>query len=69
MIILKSVFGAEEIEFFGHMINSIDINSRPKNTKAMTVFPKPLSICQLQWFLRMITIYRFFKPVATKQKI
>ena len=62
----KCVFGVDKIEFLGHLVTSSGIAPSPKKVEAITNFPRPQTIKQLQEFLGMLNFYRKFLPnIAT----
>ena len=55
----KCVWGATELQFLGHLVNSQGI--RPV-VQAIVDFPQPTSLCKLREFLGLINFYHHFIP-------
>ena len=55
----KCVWGATELQFLGHLVNSQGI--RPL-VQAIVDFPQPTSLCKLREFLGLINFYHHFIP-------
>ena len=56
----KCVFGASAIDFLGHDISGDGIRPLPSKGDAVSKFPKPTTVKQLQEFLGMIKYYHRF---------
>ena len=56
----KCVFGASAIDFLGHDISGDGIRPLPSKIDAVSKFPKPTTVKQLQEFLGMINYYHRF---------
>ena len=56
----KCVFGASAIDFLGHDISGDGIRPLPSKVDAVSKFPKPTTVKQLQEFLGMINYYHRF---------
>ena len=58
----KCVFGAEELAFLGHQVNSQGIAPLPDRVQAIATLPVPTTRKQLMEYLGMINFYRRFLP-------
>ena len=56
----KCVFGASAVDFLGHDISGDSIRPLPSKVDAVSKFPKPTTVKQLQEFLGMINYYHRF---------
>ena len=62
----KCIFGASTIEFLGHDISGDGIRPLPSKVDAVSRFPRPTTVKQLQEFLGMINYYHRFIPNAAE---
>ena len=53
-----------EVDFLAPKVNTSGIHPFPASTAAVSDFPKPATIKELQQFLGMINYYRRFIPAA-----
>ena len=60
----KCVFGARTIDFLGHRVTAEGVSPLPNHVKAVTDFPRPATVKELQGFLGLINFYRWFIPAA-----
>ncbi len=60
----KCVFGARTIDFLGHRVTADRVSPLPSHVKAVTDFPRPATVKELQGFLGLINFYRRFIPAA-----
>ena len=58
----KCVLGAPSIQFLGHRLSAEGVEPLPENVSAVTEFPRPSSVKELQMFLGMVNFYRRFLP-------
>ena len=58
----KCVFGKPKMEFLGHIVSADGISPMPSKVDAITKFPLPKNIKQLQSFLGIFNFYRRFVP-------
>ena len=58
----KCTFCAASLTFLGHNVDSSGISPMEKHVKALTDFPPPSDLKQLQRFLGLINFYRRFLP-------
>jgi hypothetical protein len=58
----KCVFGASSIKFLGYRLSAEGVEPLPENVSAVTEFPRPSSVKELQMFLGMVNFYRRFLP-------
>jgi hypothetical protein len=56
----KCEFDVLEVEYLGHIINSEGVQPNPKLVKAITTFPQPTTLKELQSFLGLANYYRKF---------
>ena len=56
----KCVFGAEEIEFLGHVLGNGRIKPQSAKLKAIVEYPQPTNITELQRFLGLANYHRRF---------
>lgn len=61
----KCLFGAEEIEFLGHLVNKDGIRPLPSKVTGIQCFPEPAKVKELQKFLGIINFYHRFIPNAS----
>jgi hypothetical protein len=62
----KCVFGASSIQFLGHHLSAEGVEPLPENVSAVTDFPRPSTVKELQMFLGMVNFYRRFLPGAAR---
>jgi cleavage and polyadenylation specificity factor subunit 1 len=62
----KCVFGAPSIQFLGHHLSAEGVEPLPENVSAVTDFPRPSTVKELQMFLGMVNFYRRFLPGAAR---
>jgi hypothetical protein len=62
----KCVFGASSIPFLGHHLSAEGVEPLPENVSAVTDFPRPSTVKELQMFLGMVNFYRRFLPGAAR---
>jgi hypothetical protein len=62
----KCVFGQASIEFLCHLITAAGSSPLPSRVEAIAVFPRPVTVRQLQAFLGLFNFYRKFIPVVAK---
>ncbi len=60
----KCVFGARTIDFLGHRVTAEGVSPLPSHVKAVTDFPRPATVKELQGFLGLINFYRRYIPAA-----
>ena len=60
----KCVFGASEMHFLGQKIDANGVSPLPEKVEAVSKFPTPKTIHDVQRFLGMINFYRRFIPHA-----
>jgi hypothetical protein len=58
----KCTFSVSSLTFLGHNVDSSSISPMEKHVKALTDFPPPSDLKQLQRFLGLINFYRRFLP-------
>ncbi len=58
----KCTFSVSSLTFLGHNVSSSDISPMEKHVKALTDFPPPSDLKQLQRFLGLINFYWRFLP-------
>jgi cleavage and polyadenylation specificity factor subunit 1 len=58
----KCVFAVSSVEFLGHQISSAGAAPLAANVAAVTKFPAPTTVKELQVFLGMVNFYRRFLP-------
>ncbi len=58
----KCTFSVSSLTFLGHNVDSSGISPMKKHVKALTDFPPPSDLKQLQRFLGLINFYRRFLP-------
>jgi hypothetical protein len=58
----RCIFSAASLTFLGHNINASGISPMEKHVKALTDFPPPYDLKQLQRFLGLINFYQRFLP-------
>ena len=62
----KCVFAVSSLHFLGHSVSQAGMSPVPDNVAAVSNFPAPTDIKQLQRFLGMINFYRRFIPQAAR---
>ncbi len=60
----KCVFGSSSVEFLGHVVSGDGIRPNPDKVKAITRFPRPTSVKEVQEYLGLINFYARFVPKA-----
>jgi hypothetical protein len=60
----KCVFGVESIDFLGHRVSAAGVAPLPDHVEAVTKFPRPSTVKELQGFLGLVNFYRRFIPAA-----
>ena len=60
----KCKFGVSQIEFLGHMVDDKGVRPLPEKVQAITAYPKPKSVKEMQTYLGMINFYHRFLPSA-----
>ncbi len=60
----KCVFGVESIDFLGHRVSAAGVEPLPDHMEAVTKFPRPSTVKELQGFLGLVNFYRHFIPAA-----
>lgn len=58
----KCIFGAKELDFLSHKISANGITPSKEKVKAITDFPTPKEIKEIQRFLGMVNYYHRFIP-------
>jgi transposase InsO family protein len=58
----KCTFSVSSLTFLGHNVDASGISPMEKHVKALTDFPPPSDLKQLQRFLGLINFYRWFLP-------
>ena len=58
----KCIFGAQELEYLGHIISKDGIRVNPKKLRAITDFEQPKTLRQLRRFIGMANVHRRFIP-------
>ncbi len=58
----KCTFSVPSLTFLGHNVDASGISPMKKHVKALTDFPPPSDLKQLQRFLGLINFYRRFLP-------
>lgn len=56
----KCVFGATEVQFLGHIVNSQGIRPPPEKVEAIVNFPRPKTVKELRRFLGVLNYYHRF---------
>ncbi len=56
----KCIFGCSSIDFLGHRLSSTGISLLSSRVKAITTFPQPATVRQLQAFLVLFNFYQRF---------
>jgi hypothetical protein len=62
----KCLFGCASVDFLGHLLSVTGIGSLPSRVQAVTEFPRPARVKQLQGFLGLFNFYPRFILVAAK---
>ncbi len=60
----KCVFGVESIDFVGHRVSATGMGPLPDHMEAVTKFPRPSTVKELQGFLGLVNFYQRFIPAA-----
>ncbi len=60
----KCVFGVEFLDFLGHRVSAAGVALLPDHVEAVTKFPRPSTVKELQGFLGLVNFYRRFIPAA-----
>jgi hypothetical protein len=60
----KCVFGVESIDFLGQRVSAAGVAPLPDHVEAVTKFPRPSTVKELQGFLGLVNFYRRFIPAA-----
>jgi hypothetical protein len=60
----KCTFSVSSLTFLGHNVDSSGISPMEKHVKALTDFPPPSDLKQLQRFLGLINFYRRYTPTT-----
>ena len=63
---LKCEFGANSMEFLGHLINQEGIAPLPENVAAMRLYETPTTAKGLRHYLGMINFYMRFAPSSAE---
>jgi hypothetical protein len=58
----KCVFAAATVEFLGHRVDQHVVRPLQRHVQAISDFPPPQDVKQLQQFLGMVNFYRRFLP-------
>ncbi len=58
----KCVFDAAAVEFLGHRVDQHGFRPLQRHVQAISDFPPPQDVKQLQQFLGMLNFYRHFLP-------
>jgi len=58
----KCCFGAQSLEFLGHRVSAAGVSPLATYVEAVTAFPPPNNIKELQQFLGLLYFYRRFLP-------
>ena len=58
----KCSFAVSSVKFLGHMVSESGVVPLPRHVEAITGFPRPTDLRQLQRFLGLINFYRRFLP-------
>jgi Reverse transcriptase (RNA-dependent DNA polymerase) len=62
----KCIFGQESLDFLGHKVQASGISPLPDRVAAISNFPRPSSVVQMQAFMGLFNYYRRFEPAAAK---
>ncbi len=62
----KCIFGQASIEFLCHLITAAGSSPLPSRVEAIAIFPRLVTVRQLQAFLGLFNFYRKFIPAAAK---
>ncbi|MEC9123562.1 MAG: RNase H-like domain-containing protein, partial [Verrucomicrobiota bacterium] len=62
----KCLFGVSEIDFLGHRVSCEGIRPLPTKVQAITKFPTPSTVKQLEQFIGMMNFYHVFIPKAAE---
>jgi hypothetical protein len=65
----KCSFNVTEVEYLGHIINHEGVKPNPRLVKAITSFPRPRTVKELQSFLGLANYYRKFVKDFSKLAI
>jgi hypothetical protein len=58
----KCTFAVSSVKFLGHMVSESGVVPLPRHVEAISSFPRPYDLRQLQRFLGLINFYRPFLP-------
>jgi hypothetical protein len=61
----KCVFAAAAVEFLGHQVDQHGVRPLQRHVQAISDFPPPQDVKQVQRFLGMVNFYRRFLPDIT----
>jgi RNase H-like domain found in reverse transcriptase/Reverse transcriptase (RNA-dependent DNA polymerase) len=62
----KCIFGQESLDILGHKVQASGISPLPDRVAAISNFPRPSSVVQMQAFLGLFNYYRRFVLAAAK---
>ena len=62
----KCCFGVSTLDFLGHRVSAAGVVPLPSYVEAVTNFPPPSTVKQLQQFLGLVNFYRRFLPGAAE---
>jgi hypothetical protein len=62
----KCIFGARTIDFLDHRVTAEGVTQLPGHEKAVTDFPKLVTVKELQGSLGLINFYRRFIPAVVR---
>ena len=58
----KCLFGATSVEFLGHKITATGVSPLPSKVDAVSSFPRPYTVKELQQFVGLVNYYHRFLP-------